>query len=274
MKYEVLVSGGLGNQMFEYAYYLLLKSKGYDAQLNKELYYVTSQHNGWELDSVFKGTDKPLSHSIIRMLFTRVIVRYCIPPFIKVETDTMRFDPTWINPHKPLLKGVWINSRYFEDIEDLIRKTFVFSDIDEQNMDLANCMNNENSVSIHIRRGDYLKLPQYNVCQEEYYNNAINKIKQRYLNPIAYVFSNDPTWCEIFMKQFDIKYVVINHNQGLDSYKDMFLMSQCKHNIIANSTFSWWGAWLNNNPDKCVISPRYWFSNRLVSPNMPTWIQI
>lgn len=274
MKYEILVSGGLGNQMFEYAYYLSLKSKGYDVRLNKELYYVTSQHNGWELDTVFKVTDKPLPHSIIRKFLTRVIAKYCIPPFIMVESNSMTFDPIWGSPSRPMLKGVWINNRYFEDIEDVIRNTFVFRNIDKHNLHLANCMRNENSVSIHIRRGDYLKLPQYNVCQEEYYKKAIGIIKEKYINPIAYVFSNDPVWCNMFMNQFDIKYTVINHNQGKDSFKDMFLMSQCKHNIIANSTFSWWGAWLNDNLDKCVISPRCWFTNKHISPNLSTWIQI
>lgn len=274
MKYEIIASGGLGNQMFEYAYYLSLKSKGYDVRINKELYNVSIQHNGWELDRVFKVTDKPLPHSAIRYFLTRIVVRYSIFPLIMVEKETMGFDPIWRNPHRPLLKGVWINSKYFEDIEDTVRNTFIFSNIDEYNLQLASRIQSENSVSIHIRRGDYLNLPQYNVCQEGYYKKAIAQIKELYVNPIAYVFSNDPTWCDMFMKQFDIQYTVINHNQGEDSYKDMFLMSQCKHNIIANSTFSWWGAWLNNNPDKCVISPRFWFTNKRISPNLSNWIQL
>ena len=128
-----------------------------------------------------------------------------------------------------------------------------------------------NSVSIHIRRGDYLNIPNYCVCDEGYYRHAIKHICENVDKPVFYVFSNEPDWCESFMQQFGVVFKIINWNQRGDSYQDMYLMTQCKHNIIANSTFSWWGAWLNSQSDKIVVTPRAWFKNNNYNINCPGW---
>ena len=108
----------------------------------------------------------------------------------------------------------------------------------------------------------------------KYYRQAIEQIKDRVDNPIFYVFSNEPSWCDSFMKEFRVNFKIVNWNQGKDSYQDMYLMTQCKHNIIANSTFSWWGAWLNNNTDKIIVAPSKWFKNSEHNINCKEWLLI
>ena len=128
--------------------------------------------------------------------------------------------------------GDWLSPKYFESIKDVVVNAYRFHNIGNKNVDTANEMHGNNSVSIHIRRGDYLKLPYYCVCNENYYRQAIEQIKDRVDNPIFYVFSNEPSWCDSFMKEFRVNFKIVNWNQGKDSYQDMYLMTQCKHNII------------------------------------------
>ena len=138
-------------------------------------------------------------------------------------------------------------------------------------------MKRYNSVSIHVRRGDYLNGYYYEtlgkICDIAYYQRAIGTIKERVDNPHFYIFSDDPDYVTENLTIENATFV--NFNRGNDSWQDMYLMSQCKHNIIANSTFSWWGAWLNNNPQKVVVAPSHWFANmdndEIV---LPEWIRL
>jgi hypothetical protein len=140
--------------------------------------------------------------------------------------------------------------------------TFVFKNIDQRNRLIATEMQGLNAVSIHIRRGDYVKNELYNgACTLDYYRKAIDAISMRINDARFYLFSDDEQWAQDFLKILSIQAVVIHWNKKADSYRDMYLMSQCKHHIIANSTFSWWGAWLNKNPQKTVIAPAIWFSD-------------
>lgn len=274
MKYTVISSGGIGNQMFEFAYLLSLRERGYNVRLCVDLYDITPQHNGWELNNVFKIDETPGKVSTFSKILTRLLVHYRNNPLIMCERNSMQYDCMWEKPSKPFLLGVWINSRYFDIVKDKIRLIYSFRNISDRNMALSKKMSLENSVSIHIRRGDYLKHPNYLVCDELYYSEAIRKILDQVEAPKFYVFSDDKDWCEKFMNQFEVEFEVITHNTGADSYQDMFLMSSCKNNIIANSTFSWWGAWLNNNKAKLVIAPRKWFRDKTISPNLESWIEI
>ena len=119
-------------------------------------------------------------------------------------------------------------------------------------------MDKNNSVSVHVRLGDYRHTEELygNICTASYYRQAIQYIAMRIENPIFYVFSDEPEQAAGMLK--DYQCYVIAENRGEDSYKDMYLMSRCRHHIIANSTFSWWGAWLDNRMDKIVVSPSKW----------------
>ena len=107
--------------------------------------------------------------------------------------------------------------------------------------------------------GDYMNLSMYQgICTEEYYTKAVEFIKQNVTSPHFYIFSNDIVWSKTFAESLNIDYTIVDHNTGTNSYQDMYLMSQCKHNIIANSSFSWWGAYLNVNRNKLVVAPKGW----------------
>jgi len=272
-KVIVEVAGGLGNQMFQYALYLKLIS----LQYNCKLYYDSSQHihNGLELNRVFNlnldfaskievdellDVRQTVFEKIKRNLFGRNISRYW-------EHDKgYEFKPEILEQSKPVyLQGCWLSDRYFSDIEATIRKAFTFfNPLTGCNLEVQKQIISEvNPVSIHIRRGDYLQSSAHsNINYESYLRNSICQICKKIETPTYYVFSDDMEYATSVLAPFKAKEVFsfIDWNKGLDSHFDMQLMSNCKHNIIANSTFSWWGAWLNNNKGKLVISPAKWFN--------------
>ena len=158
---------------------------------------------------------------------------------------------------KGFVNGYWQSEKYFESIEDIIRNVFTFPEASEQNKAIAREMAASTSVSIHVRRGDYLRYFPNNVLDEAYYGPAMAYFTERFKDVHFFIFSNDISWCREHLSAERISFV--DWNTGKDSPYDMWLMTQCKHNIIANSSFSWWGAWLNNNPEKIVIAPGRWF---------------
>lgn len=257
MKY-IFLSGGIGNQMFQYAFFLSCKKKGITVKLNRDLFEVNRMHNGYMLKQAFGVSDEELiKGSRFSVLKTRLLRRY--HPLDLVYSDKpMVYDERAFNTRAKYFDGCFINSRYFDGIQQDVRKAFYFKGIDGTNLEWTISMYHCNSVSLHIRRGDYLENPIYGVCDERYYEKAIAQIKDKVVSPKFYVFSDDTDWCDVFMKKMDVDYQIISHNTGKDSYKDMYLMTRCKHNIIANSTFSWWGAWLHENEGKIVIAPNKW----------------
>ena len=136
------------------------------------------------------------------------------------------------------------------------------------------------SVSLHIRRGDYISNKTYyanhGICNLSYYNKAVDYLRKKLGNDIKiFAFSDDPNWVYENLK-LPVEIIFINNNSSEKSYEDLRLMVNCDHNIIANSSFSWWGAWLNQNPDKIVISPQKWFgNNRMKNPDITpsTWLK-
>ena len=162
------------------------------------------------------------------------------------------------------LSGYWQNEKYFDDIRKEICTCFVFpDDLDEKKKNLLKTIQNDNSVGIHIRRSDYLIKENRDVyggiCTKEYYENAIKYIQEHVCHPVFYLFSDDLNWVRENLYREGM--VLVEHSENQPSYTDMYLMSQCKHNIIANSSYSWWGAWLNSNDGKMVIAPDKWFNN-------------
>lgn len=277
---RIIFSGGLGNQMFQYALYLALKEKGRNVKMNTSLYSQVEMHNGYELDRCFDVNVPVVKSGKVYLFFLRLLLK--IKPGIVLYSDHFCYDEKIFATKHKYLNGYWQSEKYFKQIENLIREVFVFQNIDVNNEVLAKEISSNNSISLHLRRGDYLGNSIYSgVCTEEYY---INAVKQIMLNITFkqvvkfYVFSDDKNFAKQFISKLNLPAKLIDYNQGADSYKDMYLMSQCKHNIIANSSFSWWGAWLNSNPDKIVVAPRKWFNvgnvaiyNDIVPEN---WIKI
>ena len=178
------------------------------------------------------------------------------------------------------LDGYWGSEKYFKDIEDIICEEFTVKYApDKKNQTLINQILNCESVSLHIRRGDYVNDASANklfgTCSMEYYDSAIKEISRNIENPHFFIFSDDLEWMQKNMKlSFPTTYVNIN---GADKdYEDLRLMSYCKHFIIPNSTFGWWGAWLSDNKNKIIIAPKRWY-NSMIEPKefLPkNWIRL
>jgi len=146
---------------------------------------------------------------------------------------------------------------------------------EEKNIRLLESMKNRNTVSIHVRRGDYIEHPTLGgVCNLKYYLNSIKYIKANVQDPFFIIFSNDIAWCKDSLDLDNSVYV--DWNTGTSSFKDMQLMSLCKNNIIANSSFSWWGAWLNDNNNKIIVCPNKWLNDKNIGIDVmpPQWHRV
>ncbi len=167
------------------------------------------------------------------------------------------------------LDGYWQCPLYFESIRSVLLNEITIENkfLTEPFQTKSKEINIKNSVAIHVRRGDYVSNPivnqQFGVCSVEFYNTAIQYILEKVDKPEFYVFSDDITWCK---QNIDSQITPVNFVTGFSDYEDLILMSKCKHQIVSNSTFGWWGAWLNQNPTKIVIAPAVWY----VDPTLDT----
>lgn len=287
----IKVIGGLGNQMFQYAFYRQLKSEFKDVKLDLSAFETYNLFNGYELNKIFNVKEDIASKDEIKKLsenfsnnqiFNRVkrkIFGIKRTHYIQHDFGYNKLD--FINSKGNLyLEGYWQSEKYFNDVKDIIRKEFTFKNkLTNKNKEIAELIKNNNSISIHVRRGDYISNPEAaqvhgGICNLEYYKNALDIIKNNVLNPQFLVFSDDMDWVKNNLNLQDCTYV--DWNEKENSYIDMQLMSLCKHNIIANSTFSWWGAWLNNNSDKIVIAPKKWFNTNANTEDLipESWMKI
>ncbi len=278
--------GGLGNQMFQYAFYRVLESIFKDVRFDVSPFNRYKIHNGFELSRIFGIKFKSptlrerlsLSFQSGGILFS-ILRRFCGRRQSEYRESGLNYDEYAVSNSSDLYYiGYWQSWRYFDRIENEIRASFSFceGDLPSNNIPLLEKIRKSNSVSIHIRRGDYLGNAVYeNITTPSYYENAIAYIMRNVEHPHFFIFTNDPIWCNANIKLQNS--ILVNLNRGADSYWDMFLMSQCKHNIIANSSFSWWGAWLNNHAFKIVIAPNKWINldNVELDDIIPqTWIKI
>lgn len=266
----VIISGGLGNQMFQYAFYKYLSIKN-NTKLDLSYFLYNKVHNGYELEKIFSIKEEEenifYNKSILEENYLFKIIYELLKKFyikignIYLENRNENIEKQKIK-NKKFYMGTWFSEKYFIEIQNDIRNIYIFPKIEEgKNLEVLKILqNSKETVSLHIRRGDYLLTSRYNNLPEtNYYENAINLIKEKIKNPIFIIFSNDIEWCKENLNLEGTYYV--DWNKGEDSYRDMQLMSLCNHNIIANSTFSWWGAWLNSNPNKIVIAPKKYFSD-------------
>ncbi len=258
----VQLVGGLGNQLFQYAAARRLANiHGACLKLDIsafERYTLHSYH---------------LSHFCIieNIATTDDIVQVTGNNFLAqdsrglvIREQFFNFNPDLLElPDNVYLMGYWQSEKYFADIKDIIRSEFsVKHELDPINREIADCIQNCASVSLHIRRGDYINNPHTNsvhgTCSMEYYRRCVLEMAEKVHKPHFFIFSDDPEWVA---KNIILDYpmTLIDHNGPARDYEDLRLMSMCQHNIVANSTFSWWGAWLNPNPNKIIFAPNRWF---------------
>jgi hypothetical protein len=286
----VILYNGLGNQMSQYALYVQKKYH------NKSTYLLSlcKAHNGLELTKVFNVPyHESLFTKIFYLLFRILKIKKlkAISKPLKAllrsfgcnvisENFNYNFNENFILPSSGLTfyEGGWHSERYFIEVKDFVMNSFQFTEpSDYENNLLIKDIRGCNSVCIHVRRGDYLDSVNINmfggVCTVEYFSKAINYIKTRVPNAHFFIFSNDFEWVKTNLDVDKVTYVTAN--EKANSWKDMYLMSICKHNIISNSTFSWWGAWLNKNEEKIIVCPNHFLKNDKDTDVYPSsWIRI
>lgn len=275
---RLILTGGLGNQMFEYA-----AAKSLALRLNKRL-----EIDLYALNKKTKGTKRSLELGVFSMdlnISSSLKTKFLVKAFPIVERNRAFFKkyfgyfrdgsaivycPNFDNlKGNTILHGHFQNIKYFEEYEGIIRKDFTFREpLKDKNLEIAKNMVNSNSISIHIRRGDYLTdshaKNNFAVCSLEYYQKAIQYMREQTSNPQFFIFSEDINWAKenLIFEDSCVEFIDWNKEEE-DSFIDMQLMSICKHNIIANSSFSWWAAWLNANSNKKVIAPNQWFNSKI-----------
>lgn len=267
----IWLDGGLGNQMFQYALALKMQSLGIQVKIDVTKYAEHPAHNGFELERVF-GLHCPLAtEAEVRRLGYRKsnhITEFLRKTPFRKKTiynhESYRYDEQVFKLDGYYIEGYWQSERYFQDIREKIWKTYQFPDFSTKQQSIyAEEIQTGCSVSVHVRRGDYLNYSYLqNICTIDYYRNAMQYFRKKYSSDVRfYLFTNDKSWVQEHLMDADCH--LVEGNTGTDSFRDMQLMSLCKHNIIANSSFSWWGAWLNKNPGRIVAAPARWTNDTL-----------
>ncbi len=273
MKSNVIVklNGGLGNQMFQWAIARMLEEQTNVKALLDMSFFKKGYARPYDL-GIFK-----LKPMFVEDFWTKVKLDFiwsfrkkmswkqCLGINLYSEKH-FHFDPN-INQVKDntYVEGFFQSEKYFKCIEIVLRDDFTFLEpTTGENTKILEQIQSTNSISLHIRRGDYVQKKRYQnayaTCSLDYYKRGVELIAEKFENPTLFIFSDDIEWVKENLK-LPYESVYVSHNTGGKSFEDMRLMSLCKHNVIANSSFSWWGAWLNKNPEKIVIGPQKWFND-------------
>ena len=278
----VRLTGGLGNQFFQYAVarhlaeihrtVLKLDISGFETyKLHKySLWSFNIQENFASPEEVAALSVR--KQRIVELLMTRALRRPPKSAPTHIREKHFHFDPDILNlPDSVYLDGYWQSEKYFADIADIIRQEFTVKTPQKgKDKDLAELMASCESVSLHIRRGDFVSAPQTNqvhgTCDLNYYFRCVENLTQTVKHPHFFIFSDEPQWARDNLK-LPFSTTLVDHNGADKNYEDMRLMSQCKHHIIANSSFSWWGAWLCENLHKIVFAPIRWFADSDINTN-------
>lgn len=260
----IRMQGGLGNQLFQYALYETFRQKGIQTKVDISAYEEGKEKREYELAKLglspeianrkelhrYYADNARLTDRVFRYLFGKKKYR---------KEKRYDFNSQILTITDGFLSGYWQSEQYFATASCEVRNKICFQGVDTEKVrQWEKQMERTNSVSVHIRLGDYLQTEELygNICTASYYKQAIQYIAERTENLVFYVFSDEPERARRMLE--DYQCYVITENKGQDSYKDMYLMSRCRHHIIANSTFSWWGAWLDDKMDKIVVTPSKW----------------
>ncbi|MFE3871900.1 alpha-1,2-fucosyltransferase [Flavobacterium sp. ZS1P70] len=275
----IQLQGGVGNQMFQYAFASILAKKNKTKLLIDGSFFKRIEKTPgftprkFELDifdnPYFMASDLDVIsfHHLSNINKVKRKLGFHYPkiyeePSFDFQTDALAIkSPVY-------LKGYFQSYKYFIAYEDFIRKLFSFpvDTLDVISKELLITIKSSKTIAIHIRRGDYVSdkitAEYHGSCSVEYYLDAIKLLASKNKDFTLVFFSDDSDWVKEQFDDLSYSKIVVDHNNGEDSWKDMMLMSSCSHNIIANSSFSWWAAWLNENPEKTVIAPKKWFKTK------------
>ena len=281
------IMGGLGNQMFQYAAGLRLAIRlnttlkldvSWFAQQGKRDYglshfdfcpsFVTSVESYLFTGDSRGGFTEALHRLRQRHRLMRGLMRRCLrlwnPAPRVYEEPCLDYDPGFLSlPNNIYLLGYWQSEKYFSSIADVVRRRFTFREsmsaqVERWAREIQGC----ESVGVHVRRGDYVQDPYtkrfFGVLPLEYYRRAHDMILENVQQPRFFVFSDEPDWVASHF-EFPSPFAVVTGKEAHAGQDDLRLMSLCRHHVIANSSFSWWGAWLSQNDHKIVIAPKRWF---------------
>ena len=257
----VRIQGGLGNQMFQYAYAKALETNGNEVKIDVANATLSSELDNYNIDLDVASFDE------IRKLFSK---NKFINFIHKVKGDVLKEKSLSFNKNlleavgNKYIYGYFQSEKYFLNIKNIIVKQFTLKqNLSHYAQEIKNTIQNtKNTCSIHIRRGDYIINKSANkihgTCSLDYYNNATKLIDKKINSVKYYIFSDEIEWVKENMNIANATYI---ENNGRTPHEDILLMSLCEHNIIANSSFSWWASWLNENKEKIVIAPKRWFAD-------------
>lgn len=277
---EIIVTfcSGLGNQMFQYALYRIYEKQGKKARADLSKFIISKSsdsHDLFSLSTVFPNVDIIKYSPNIKKYFYE---NSCI--FAEPIRPKKVFDEKFIRLNHGIVSGYFQSYHYPEMVKEELKKAFMFDNNAEPMLKkIIQSVKSESSVGVHFRRGDYLDRTVYdkfgNPCDETYYKNAMELVKEKLNNPRFVFFSNDIEWVKNNYEEENAIYIESTMFKKYEDWYDMCIMSHCAHNIIANSTFSWWAAWLNQNPSKIVIAPEHWMRYEVMQDICPPeWIRI
>lgn len=282
----VKIMGGLGNQMFTYAFALRLRSLGRDAALDTSWHDRISAHNGWELGRIFsldipecEAADRDRLGDLDPGFFPKLRRKLLGPRKGHYEERGPGYDPRFLSiTGDAYFDGYWQSPRYHEGVASEVAAAFCFpGDLEPEADRLLTGLAGRSVIGVHVRRGDYVGNESLgSVCDEGYYRRAIGLLASRVAAPVVAFFSDDLDWCRDRLSGgFDAVYA--DWNRGPDAWRDMRLMTLCDGLVMSNSSFSWWGARLGRDPARPVVAPSRWYGGRHADNTdiaLPGWIRL
>ena len=270
---RTIMLGRLGNNLFQYAMGRVLSERhGVPLVLDGSWFNA----EGWKQVSCI--TRLPIKAKITRpfSIGSRLLLKltgkhhweFLKKPEVREDANNQTFNAGFLSaPGDCLMFGYFQSPLYFKEIEDTLRSEINLTSVFEEPPPASLCelLSSDNSVGVHVRRQDFTRLPVFQVCDAAYYKSAMDQLRTRLHSPKFYVFSDDPEWCETHFTRSD-ETVVNLPQSAADPLLDMHLMSLASHHIIANSTYSWWAAWIGKKAGQIVICPSRWFNHGMYAP--------
>ncbi len=263
----VKFSGALGNQLFQYALYCKLLTLGKEVKADLSLFNKGIENRIFYLREMGIQIQEASKEQIKRYATgekrdQKFLTRIGYKKKYFKDYPVCTYHPEIFGFEEAYLEGYWQCPKFFQDIQAKIKNEIKLPELLGKNKEIEKNIIQSNSVSLHIRLKDYLLLEDIygRICTVEYYNKAIKYIKERIESPKFFVFSDDIKMAHNILNDLDA--VWVDNNSEKNAYDDLHLMSLCKHNIIANSSFSWWAAWLNSNENVIVVSPSQWINTQ------------